>query len=333
MHGTLPITTSTDDVGAYLAHARAMGFRARIHAAFERADKLKITFVGETIIDEYRYVKPLAKPSKEFILATVEMRAPDRFLGGAIAASLHGEWPLATVLTDNGEPIRKTRFVDVDFSRKLFEVYSRDRIDLDEERRGRFHGKLIAVARDSDVLIVLDFGHGLMNAQERHIAESVKFLAVNAQTNAGNYGFNPVTNYRAPHYVCVDEPEARVATRIQNGDLPVVMAALADVMPKSKMVVTRGRYGCCVCDQTIVDDAIGQFGFTTVPPLATGGIDTIGAGDAFLAVSAPLIAAGLDLEAAAFVGNIAGAIKVSILGHQRHVGRAEVLAKVDELLG
>src|SRR6185295_8630441 len=39
---------------SYVESARNRGFLDRILAAFERADKLKIAFVGETIIDEYR---------------------------------------------------------------------------------------------------------------------------------------------------------------------------------------------------------------------------------------------------------------------------------------
>jgi len=31
-------------------------------------------FVGETIIDDYRYVRALGKPSKEYVLATVVSR-------------------------------------------------------------------------------------------------------------------------------------------------------------------------------------------------------------------------------------------------------------------
>jgi bifunctional ADP-heptose synthase (sugar kinase/adenylyltransferase) len=58
----------------------------------------------------------------------------------------------------------------------------------------------------------------------------------------------------------------------------------------------------------------------------------MGAGDAVMAVTAPLIAAGLDLSSAALVGNIVGAIKVSILGHRRHVERNEIIRTVEALL-
>lgn len=320
MHGTIPVPAADDALALFIERAKSRGYRDKILDAFDRADKLKIAFVGETIIDEYRYVKPLAKPSKEFILATVETEQPESFQGGVVAAALHGEWPEVTVVTRSDNPIRKTRFVDKDFTRKLFEVYSENKV----EPTGKFDCDLIAAVRECDVVVALDFGHGLLGATQRHILESAKFLAVNAQTNAGNYGFNPVTKYQKAAYVCVDEPEARIAVGLKDDRFDRVLFELSERIECDIFVITRGRYGA-------TSMWTGEFE-RDIPPLAVGGIDTIGAGDAFLAVTAPLVAAGLELEAAAFVGNIAGAIKVGIVGHRAHVTRQEIVEKVEALL-
>lgn len=309
---------------AYLDHARTAGFRDRILSAFDRADQLRIVFTGETIEDEYVYVSPLGKPAKETMLATVRSGGSELFLGGAMAAACHGDWLNAICVSPN-VTIRKTRYVDRDFNRKLFEVYSARRIELGDEARAKFQCDLIAALRSADVAVVLDFGHGLMGPQEIHIAESAKFLAANAQSNAGNYGFNLVTKYRGPSYVCVDEPEARLATGMADGPIDSVLHELAISMVDADLIVTHGRYGC-------VHRRAGNLEVHKTPPFATHGIDTMGAGDAFLAVTAPLIAAGLDLEAAAFVGNVSGAIKVGIVGHRRHVARQELVQSIEALL-
>ncbi len=160
-------TRLSDDARAYLERVRGHGgWLDHIKKAFERADKLNILFVGETIIDEYRYVSPLAKPSKEFILATVEAREPEQFLGGVIAASLHADWKRTKVCTVD-QPITKTRFVDADFSRKLFEVYSQRRLELVEHERKAFLRKLGVEVNEADVVVVFDFGHGLMGIAPR----------------------------------------------------------------------------------------------------------------------------------------------------------------------
>jgi bifunctional ADP-heptose synthase (sugar kinase/adenylyltransferase) len=309
---------------AYLDRVRDLGWLDKINEAFAKADTLNILFVGETIIDEYRYVSPLAKPSKEFILATVEAREPEQFLGGVIAASLHADWKNAKVCTVD-QPITKTRFVDADFSRKLFEVYSKQRLELDAPQGGAFLQKLGEGVKESDIVIVFDFGHGLMKVGPRILVGDAKFLAVNAQTNAGNAGFNLVSRYERADLICVDIPEARLATQMQDEDQPgVLMNALADRMDVKNIIITQGKNGS-VCSRP---DEMRM----TIPAFASRAIDTIGAGDAFLATAAPLVAAGLDLEIAAFVGNVAGAIKTDIIGHRKHVERDELLQTIEALL-
>lgn len=294
----------------------------RIKDAFAVADGLNIRFVGETIIDEYRYVKALQKSSKEFVIATVETGKAE-FAGGIVAASKHAEWPESDHIT-SWKTIRKTRFVDADFKRKLFEVYSVDRIVLRDEEREYFRRHLDEEVKKADVVIVIDFGHGLIGEIEREILSGAKFLAVNAQSNAGNYGFNPVTQYGKADFVCIDEPELRLATVMPDGSFSRAVELLKRHIDCHKFIITRGRNGL------VGDDQNSSF---ELPAFAPGGIDTIGAGDAVLAVTAPLLAAGLSLEDAAFVGNVAGAIKVGIVGHERHVGRAELLAAVEGRLG
>ena len=315
-----------DDVVRFLATLRDSGGLDRILAAFLRGDAFRTAFVGETIVDEYRYVQSLGKPSKEFILATVEHRRED-FLGGIQAAALHADWPNATIVTADN-PVVKTRFVDHDFTRKLFEVYSTRKIELPQCERERFHCKLIEAVANSDVVVLMDFGHGLMDVTERHIVQSAKFLAVNAQTNAGNMGFNPVTLYKKADLVCVDEPEARLATGMQDEDIGKVAWRLSCVIKCDNFIITRGRSGALTFNAAAEKGS----GLVDVPPFSSQAVDTMGAGDAFLSVAAPLIAAGLDLEAAAFVGNVAGAIKVSTVGHRTHVSRRELMQNIEALL-
>jgi bifunctional ADP-heptose synthase (sugar kinase/adenylyltransferase) len=324
-----------DEAMAYLEGARARGFSDRILAAFERADKLKIAFVGETIIDRYHYVSPLGKPVKEFCLATVEAKESEEFLGGVIAASKHAEWPHVNVVT-SGQFIRKTRYVDVAFNRKLFEVYSEREIELNEKQRTAFRSDLVDALKAVDAVVVLDFGHGLLTSEERSFIRSAGFrktkkkqkpifTAINSQSNTANFGFNPVTLHPGANFVCVDDPEARLATGMQNDPMGDVLTCLSDKMCCYQFIVTHGRNGCTSFTR-YKNPAVH------IPAFATNGIDTMGAGDAFLAVTAPLVAAGLGLEEAGFVGNVAGAIKVGILGHRRHVGRQELIQSVEALL-
>jgi hypothetical protein len=46
---------------------------------------MRVLFIGETIIDEYQFVTPLAKPPKENVLA-VRFQSAESWKGGADAA-------------------------------------------------------------------------------------------------------------------------------------------------------------------------------------------------------------------------------------------------------
>jgi rfaE bifunctional protein nucleotidyltransferase chain/domain len=311
-----------ENVAAYLARARERGFAAKIKEAIAKADEMKIVFIGENIVDEYVYVTALGKPSKEFILATAEKRR-EQFFGGIVAAAKHCEWKNVSYVSQ-ALGLIKTRFVDEDFTRKLFEVYSEQRLELTEHHRAKF-ARDIDDACGADVTIVMDFGHGLIDDTSRRLLEGAKFFAVNAQTNAGNVGFNPVTLYNEADLVCVDEPEARFATYLPTLALGAVALSLMERVRTDNIVVTRGKNGALACCRWEHPIQIPAFTTTQVT-------DTIGAGDAFLATAAPLLAAGLELEAAAFAGNVAGAIKTTIVGHRSHVTRDDLLQNIEALL-
>ena len=309
----------------FIEYARAANYRDHIFRAFDKADKMAFAFVGERIVDEYRYVRAIGKPSKEYTVATVETRK-ECFDGGVIAASHHGEFKNISVVC-GPKPMKKTRYIDEDYSRKLFEIYSEDRLNFDANTREFVNQSVTETIAKSDAVIVFDFGHGLMDEHCINQVRRAKFAAVNAQSNAGNYGFNPVTRYKGADMFCVDDPEARLGAGIQHDDIHHVAAELAGRLfwpnKTQKLIVTHGKLGCFVLD------GVKEL---QMPAFAKQAVDTMGAGDAFLAIAGPLAAAGTPLAAAAFAGNVAGAIKVSILGHRRHVGRQELVSTIESLL-
>jgi sugar/nucleoside kinase (ribokinase family) len=70
----------------------------------------------------------------------------------------------------------------------------------------------------------------------------------------------------------------------------------------------------------------------TIPAFAKNVVDTVGAGDAFLAVTAPLVAAGAPMSRVGFIGNVVGALKVEIVGHRRSIEKASLIKGITGLL-
>ena len=75
-----------------------------------------------------------------------------------------------------------------------------------------------------------------------------------------------------------------------------------------------------------------ESGVMRMPAFTKTVVDTVGAGDAFFAVGAPLAAVGAPMEVVSFVGNAAGGLKVGIVGHRRSIEKIPLLKYVTTLL-
>jgi bifunctional ADP-heptose synthase (sugar kinase/adenylyltransferase) len=222
--------------------------------------------------------------------------------------------------------IRKSRYVDPGHMNKLFEVYHFDDTPLNGAVEKQLCDMIGDRAEDFDVVIVTDFGHGMMTPRAiRTTTEKSRFLSVNAQSNSANLGYNMVTRYNRADYVCIDAPEAQLATGDRFSDIEdVITDGLAHAIDCDRFVVTHGQHGCVTYD--------GAEAPRRVPAFTRQVVDTVGAGDAFLSVTSPIVAAGVDMEVAGFIGNVVGALKVGIVGHRQSVEKVPVQKYVTTLL-
>lgn len=312
-----------------------------------------VLFFGDTIIDEYRHVDILGKSAKEPVIATKLIRS-EAFAGGVIAAANHlaSLCQNITVLTATGKSkhtsdflkehidpsieliakelegiptTTKTRYVDP-FVRKIFEVYNIDDGPMAKDNEDYFLDKLLELTEAADVVIVNDFGHGLItNPMVDLLVQNSKFLAVNAQTNSGNRGFNLVTKYTKADFICVDEPEFRLAMQDKFTPLEeLIQKHVHEKIDVQHVIVTNGRKGCyCHTKGGAVQH---------LPAFTNKVIDTVGAGDAFFSYAAPLVATGMPIDQVGLVGNIAGAMKVNIIGHRESVDALKLLKYLNNTL-
>jgi sugar/nucleoside kinase (ribokinase family) len=220
----------------------------------------------------------------------------------------------------------KSRFVDPSYVRKLFEVYHMNDTPLSGALKDTLNELIAERARDADLVVVTDFGHGLIDADTiQRLVNTAPFLAVNTQTNSANIGFNLITRYPRADYICIDEPEARLAVGDKHSDLTVIASEMLNRrVPCPNIIVTHGRMGCVVHGDGVSTRSI--------PALTQSVVDTVGAGDAFFSVTAPLVAAGGHLADVGFVGNLAGAVKVGIVGHRASVDKAGVIKAITAML-
>lgn len=280
-----------------------------LSTALELIDSIedyKVLFVGDTIQDEYHYVTPLGKSPKENLIPVLH-HSSEIFQGGVLAAAGHLQTFCNSVriLTDSNE-VRKVRMIDQRELRKLFEIHYNGHIQPVKEQS----------LQDFDCVVVTDFGHGCINSESVKWLLKAPYLSVNAQTNSSNIGFNLITKYPKADYIVIDDPEARLAACDRTSPIETVMRALSKDRC-AKMIVTHGFHGAYGFDSQ-------RDVFTSLPSFNERAIDTMGAGDAFISITAPLSKRG-SIEDLLLIGNAAGALKCRITGHRNSITKTSLI--------
>ncbi len=312
----------------------------------------KVLIIGEAIIDEYHYCTPDAMSNKS---PTVSARFEDAevFAGGVVAvgnciAGLCSEIDILACVGDDQaskgfiashsakgvrvhfmsrpdvSTVRKRRFVHRFLNQKLFEVTFLNDEPICDETQHQFAESVRELVPQADAVIVVDFGHGFLTPSViESITDSAGFLAVNAQINSSNRGFNSVRKYRGANYISVDEHEIRLPFGDRYGNLEDLIKRLSDETGCSNINVTLGSNGALYFD--------GKQ-FHRAPVFTSRIVDAIGAGDAFLSATSLLVQAGAPPAMIPFVGNCMGGLMAQIVGHRTAVDATDLYKFIGTLL-
>lgn len=324
-----------------------------IAEALDTLKNLKVLLIGDGIIDEYHYCISMGKSAKAHLVVN-KYTNHEVFAGGALAIANHlasfcSKVQLATLLgrddsredfilnnlkpnigtkffyRDKGPTIIKKRYINQYLNQKLFEINYIDDEYIDGPLEAEIIDYIKATAADYDVVLVSDFGHGFITEKMiRTIENYSNKYAVNTQTNAANSGYNLITKYNNPFYVCLDEPECRLAAQDRHNDIEDIVKNMKSHIKASHMIVTLGKNG------SIGINSGNKINRT--PILSSKVVDTVGAGDAFFAYTAPCFAQELPLDMVSFIGNAVGALAVQITGNKKSVEKAELLELIHTIL-
>ena len=90
------------------------------------------------------------------------------------------------------------------------------------------------------------------------------------------------------------------------------------------MSITRGVNGLTCFQQPNT--------FIEIPAFATSSVDRIGAGDSYLSLSALCLAKGFSPLLAGFIGSVAAAISVQIVGNQEPIKKVPLCKFITRLM-
>lgn len=329
-----------ENVKVFLKEFRQRYPAVEIIDTLKKIRDMKILVIGETIIDEYYYCRGMGKIPKDNLIATKYL-SDETFAGGVLACAnhlagfcdnvhaitalgggnKHTEFIKSKLKTninykffndDKGQTIVKRRFIDPTFFVKMFEIYFFDDRHLSIELSQQISNYLNEILPQYDVVVVTDYGHGFFDKNIINtLVEKSKFLAVNTQTNSANTGYNLITKFPRADFVCIDEPEARMAAHMKDVDISEVADYIKEKVLLQKMIITRGHIGSMAYEKN------GDTYHT--PVFSTKVVDRVGAGDAFLAITSPCVAMGVPMDMVAFIGNVIGAMHVAVVGNKSSV--------------
>ncbi len=342
-----------DETRAFLkGFSQRYSFQDIVHA-FDRLKDMKILLIGDGIIDEYHYCMSMGKSAKAHLVVNKYL-THEVFAGGAFAIANHmagfcSTVHMATLLgkensqqefiennlkpnvhsqffyRDRGPTIVKKRYINRYLNQKLFEINYIDDENISGKKEQEVIDYLRHTAPGYDLVLVSDFGHGLITDNIiGAINQYAKRYAVNTQTNAANRGYNLITRYKDPFFVCLDEPECRLAAQKKHSNIDEIALNLRNSINAQHMIVTLGKEGSIGVNS---GDNIHR-----TPVLSSKIVDTVGAGDAFFAYTAPCVAIGLPMDLVSFIGNAVGALAVQIPGNKSSVERHQLLEFIHTVL-
>lgn len=320
----------------------------------ESLKHLRVCVVGETIVDEYAYCNAMGKSGKEPMLVT-RFVSCDQQGGGAVAIANHmaefsnhvelvsalgeiesketfirsclrPEIRASFVTQHNAPTIVKRRYIDSYSLAKMFGVYHIAEEQLHGQDEKDFLGKLHSALLRCDLVVVADYGHGLITPRAKQLLENLSpFLSVNTQLNAANTGYHTLSKYSHADFACVHEGELRLDARELQGDLGPLMISTAKKMGLRALMVTLGNRGTMLFKNSE--------GFFSCPALASKVLERVGAGDAVLSLSSLAAAAGLAPDIVNLFGNLAGAQAVAVMGNRASIKKQAMLESISLIMG
>src|SRR3989339_597826 len=322
-----------------------------IESLLNRFENINVLILGDTILDQYTFVKLKGRAIKDPILST-EFQEQESYAGVVLAIANHisnfvKNIKLVTLLGEqdsqldfikdhlakninltyftkrNSPTIVKRRYIDSYKKTKLFKVEYMNDHPLESTLSDEIDSYLSQEIPKYDLVIVSDFGHGFIDQTiRRTIEQKSKFLALNVQSNSANMGYNYFTNYQQFNFMTMDETELRLPFSKRFEDVKECLQEIHQKLNTTSMLITLGKEGCIFAQNSKIIKA---------PILSSTVKDTIGAGDAVFSISSLLAYITADAELIPFIGNCAGALAVNVMGNKESITKGSLLQFIKEL--
>jgi cytidyltransferase-like protein len=303
---------------------------------------VRVLIIGDAVLDEYVFCKSLDKSGKEPIISYKFVKS-EIHAGGVFALANHisnfsDNVSILTCIGNNtyeftenslnaliernlfvqmeSRTVTKRRYIDDYKLNKLFSIYNTDELIINPYTEQKILNYLEKNLLRFDMVIIMDYGQGIMTPKIiKYLCNSDKFLAINCQLNAGNLGYNFITKYSRADFVSMNEKELRLPFQERTSSINVPILKLSNQLKLNKINITLGKSGIMYYENG---------NFFNSPSFTKEPLDTIGSGDAVLALTSLLAYKSSDPELIPFLGNCVGGLATRIIGNRRSISEIEL---------
>ena len=229
------------------------------------------------------------------------------------------------LIKKNSPTINKLRYIDDYRKTKIIGVYDLNDDLVNKAEENRFYKMLKKNISKYDIIIVADYGHGIITKRIRDlIIKNSNKIFLNTQINSFNRGYHTVFNYKKINTLVINESELRYELRDRNSIVPILANKLAKKILLQNIIITRGRTGAIIINKK--NNLI-----ISCPAFNHDNKDTIGAGDTLLSLISLCLKKKLDENLSLLIGSIAAALSVKDYGNKRMMSKIEIQKSLENL--
>lgn len=320
----------------------------------KKIKKLKILLIGEMIVDRFVFCSALGKSGKESIL-NLEKKKTMEIVGGVGAVANHlsnfakkinvvtylGSYNdkikfinknkkkniVLNYIRKNSSPtIVKTKIIDTSNNSKLLGLYEfNDKALLGKEEK-LILSKIRQKINSSDIVMVSDYGHGLISSKISKFLLKKQKSIFNTQLNSGNYGYHTIGKYKNSAWAVINEVELRHELRDRYSDIKKLMVNLSKKLHIKNLIVTAGKNGSYYYNAN-------DKKFMHCPAFAIKIVDKIGAGDSFMAIFAIMkYCFPNDIRLSLFLASLGVLQVLEGFGNEKHIKLTDLLKAIKYIL-
>jgi rfaE bifunctional protein kinase chain/domain/rfaE bifunctional protein nucleotidyltransferase chain/domain len=321
-----------------------------IKKLLEKKNKLKIHVIGDLIVDKYNFCNLIGQSTKTPTFSVRPIRS-DLYVGGAgIVAkhfkSLGGDVTLTTIvgkdilkkitendlkkfgvklnlITHQNKPTTlKERFWSDNY--KLLQVDYLDNSIIDNlyiEKITKFIKKVKA-----DLIVFNDFRHGMFNSKTAAIfTQAIKKKIIKVADSQVSSRWGNILDFQKFDIIFPNEAEARFSLADQDSGIRYIGTKILKLSKSKNVVLKLGDKGSMV----FYDTGVKPKDFFPLDSFVSNKIDSIGAGDAYLAATAYYYTITKNITISSIIGNFAATVACEKEGNLP-IKKSEIISVINK---